>query len=210
MEFAETRTRGTALLIDFLILFVIYMIAFAAVLPALVDQRYPVQTKRIDAINQQITQLDKQKTKADDRADNSKLSKPERATAKAESKSLDTQITKKTDQVTEISKDFQGFALVLYGVILVVMLAIVVPPVALTGQTLGMRIRKVRVVRVDGSPVGWVGAFTRFLVPLALALFIPSLGAIAGLGMVVWFFRDRNRQGIHDKLAKTLVVADTA
>ena len=210
MEFAETRARGTALLIDFLVLFVVYILAFAALLPALVDQRYPAQTKRIDAINKQTTQLDKQQTKADDRAGNSKLSKTDRATAKAESKSLGKQITKNNDKVTTISKDFQGFALVLYGVILVVMLAIVVPPVALTGQTLGMRIRKVRVVRVDGSPVGWGGAFTRFLIPLALALFIPSLGAIAGLGMVVWFFRDRNRQGIHDKLAKTLVVADNA
>ena len=35
-----------------------------------------------------------------------------------------------------------------------------------------------------------------------------GLGAIAGLGMVLWFFRDRNHQGFHDKLAKTLVVAD--
>ena len=207
MEMAATRQRGTALLIDFLIFFVIYILAFAALLPALVNQRYPAQTKRIDAINNEITRLDKQKTKADDRADDSKLSKPERATAKADAKALDKQITKRQDRITTISKDFQGFALLLYAAILVVMLAIVVPATAMNGQTLGMRLRKVRVVRVDGSPVGWIGAFTRFLIPLALALFIPSIGAIVGLGMVVWFFRDRNRQGLHDKLAKTVVVA---
>ena len=207
MQMAETRQRGTALLIDFLIFFLIFILAFALLLPSLVNQRYPAQTKRIDAINKEITRLDKQKTKADDRAGNSKLSKPDRATAKAEAKTLDKQITKRNDAVTTISKDFQGFALLLYAGILVVMLAIVVPATAMTGQTLGMRLRKVRVVRVDGTPVGWIGAFTRFLIPLALALFIPSLGAIAGLGMVVWFFRDRNRQGLHDKLAKTVVVA---
>ena len=206
MEMAPTRQRGTALLIDFLIFFLIYILAFALLLPSLVNQRYPAQTKRIDAINKEITRLDQQKTKADNRAGNSKLSKPDRATAKADAKALDKQITKRNDSVTTISKEFQGFALLLYAGILVVMLAIVVPATTMTGQTLGMRLRKVRVVRVDGSPVGWIGAFTRFLIPLALALFIPSLGAIAGLGMVVWFFRDRNRQGLHDKLAKTVVV----
>ena len=30
--------------------------------------------------------------------------------------------------------------------------------------------------------------------------------AIIGLGMVLWFLRDKNRQGVHDKLARTLVV----
>ena len=207
MEMAPTRQRGTALLIDFLIFFLIYILAFALLLPSLVSQQYPAQTKRIDAINKEITRLDKQKTKADDRAGNSKLSKPDRATAKAEAKTLDKQLTKRNERITTISKDFQGLLLLVYAAILVVMLAIVVPATAMTGQTLGMRLRKVRVVRVDGSPVGWIGAFTRFLIPLALALFIPQLGAIAGLGMVVWFFRDRNRQGLHDKLAKTVVVA---
>lgn len=207
MEFADPRQRGTALLIDFIVLFVVYFLAFITVIPGLVDSRYPAQTNRIDAINQEIKQLDKEKSNFDDRADNSKLSKPERDDAKAESKSLDRKINQRQDQITTISKDFQGFALVLYTVILAVMLAIVVPATALTGQTLGMRLRKVRVVRVDGAPVGWFGAFARFVVPMALALFIPSIGAIAGLGMVVWFFRDRNRQGLHDKLAKTVVVA---
>lgn len=207
MEMAPTRQRGTALLIDFLIFFVIYILAFAALLPAMVNQRYPAQTKRIDAINKEIKRLDNEKTKADDRAGNSKLSKPERAIAKADAKTLDKQMTKGNDRITTISKDFQGFALLLYAGVLVLMLAIVVPATAMTGQTVGMRLRKVRVVRVDGSPVGWIGAFTRFLIPLALALFIPSIGAIVGLGMVVWFFRDRNRQGLHDKLAKTVVVA---
>jgi len=44
------------------------------------------------------------------------------------------------------------------------------------------------------------------VIPLAIALLLPQLGAIIGLGMVVWFLRDKNRQGVHDKLARTLVV----
>jgi uncharacterized RDD family membrane protein YckC len=47
---------------------------------------------------------------------------------------------------------------------------------------------------------------TRFALPILLALAIPSFGVILGLGMVAWGFFDRNGQGIHDKLARTLVV----
>ena len=209
MELAENRKRGTALLIDFLMVFAIYVAALVFVLPAVIKNQYPAESKQIDAINAQIKQLDKAKSKADDRAGNSKLPKAERSAAKAQSKSLDKQITKKDDKITSVSNKFQGTALAIYGGLLAVLLALLVPATAITGKTLGMRFQQIHVVRQDGSPVTWIGAFSRFLVPLALTIFIPSLGAIAGLGMVLWFFRDRNHQGFHDKLAKTLVVADS-
>ena len=44
--------------------------------------------------------------------------------------------------------------------------------------------------------------------PIAIALYVPQLGPVLGLGLVLWGFRDRNKQGIHDKLAKTIVVND--
>jgi len=88
----------------------------------------------------------------------------------------------------------------------VLAIAYLVPITARKGHTLGMRGRRIRVVRVDGSPVGWYPAFTRFALPILLALAIPSFGVILGLGMVAWGFFDRNGQGIHDKLARTLVV----
>ena len=92
------------------------------------------------------------------------------------------------------------------GLTFVLALAYLVPMTARKGYTLGMRGRKIRVVRVDGSPVGWYASFTRFALPILLALAIPSFGVILGLGMVAWGFFDRNGQGIHDKLARTLVV----
>ena len=91
--------------------------------------------------------------------------------------------------------------MLLYGGLLVIFLLYCVPSTAITGQTLGMKLRRVRVVRLDGSKVGWAGAFARFVIPLAVALLLPQLGAIIGLGMVLWFLRDKNRQGVHDKLA---------
>jgi uncharacterized RDD family membrane protein YckC len=74
-----------------------------------------------------------------------------------------------------------------------------------------MRNRRLKVVRVDGSPVTWWAAFVRFFIPLAIAfvLLIPlsTLAPLLGLAIVGWSFFDRNRQGIHDKLARTVVVA---
>ena len=55
-------------------------------------------------------------------------------------------------------------------VILVLALLYLVPVTAKTGSTLGMRGRKIKVVRVDGSPVGWYPAFARFVIPILLAL----------------------------------------
>lgn len=207
MELAEPRARGLALLIDFSILFVIYVLALSLVLPAALKSQYPAQTDRIDSINKEIKRLDREKGNADDDADDKKLSTSERDAAKTKSKSLQKQIDKKNDQITNIAKDFQSFALLMYGGLLVIFLLYAVPATALTGQTLGMRLRRVRVVRADGSPVGWAGAFGRFVIPFAIALLLPQLGAIIGLGMVLWFLRDKNRQGVHDKLARTLVVA---
>jgi hypothetical protein len=100
--------------------------------------------------------------------------------------------------------------LVVEGVLILLYL---VPLTALTGRTFGMRRRHIKVVRVDGSPVTWAAAFIRFAVPvvIALALFpaLQSLAFAVGLGLVLWGFRDPNKQGIHDKLAKTIVVNDT-
>ncbi len=144
---------------------------------------------------------------AQDRAQNVLAKKGDEVNAaKRESKRLQNAMNDANDVLTNVAKDFQTFLLLMYGVVLVVFLLYTVPSTAITGQTLGMRLRHVRVVRVDGRKVGWAGAFARFVIPLTIALLLPQLGAIIGLGLVLWFLRDKNRQGVHDKLARTLVV----
>ena len=85
-----------------------------------------------------------------------------------------------------------------------------VPMTAMTGQTLGMRGRKIRVVRVDGSPVGWWPSFAALLRPADLRVSATAtlglIGPLHRVGVVAWGFRDPNGQGLHDKLARTIVV----
>lgn len=83
-------------------------------------------------------------------------------------------------------------------------------PSALTGQTLGKSIMRVRVVRQDGSRLGWGGAFKRYgLIVVGanvLYLLLQVLSAAIVLIVVLGWMRNPNQQGLHDRTAKTLVV----
>jgi len=62
---------------------------------------------------------------------------------------------------------------------------------ALTGLTLGKRLVGIRVVRLDGKPVGFGWALVRTVLLLAV---IPPL------------FTDRDLRGLHDRAANTIVI----
>ena len=70
------------------------------------------------------------------------------------------------------------------------------------GQTPGKRALGIRVVRLDGQPVTWWHAFER-AGGYAAGLATGTLG----FAQIYW---DPNRQGIHDKVAGTVVVLDGA
>ena len=66
------------------------------------------------------------------------------------------------------------------------------------GQTLPMKTWHLRLVRSDGGPVGVARAVHRYL--------IAALGLLAvGLGFA-WALFDRDRQFLHDRLARTALV----
>jgi uncharacterized RDD family membrane protein YckC len=75
--------------------------------------------------------------------------------------------------------------------------------IALRGQTPGKMVFRAKVVKMeDGSPPGLSRALTRWVLP-AVASLIP-LGALLVYAWLLW---DRRRQGLHDKVARTLVVS---
>jgi uncharacterized RDD family membrane protein YckC len=67
------------------------------------------------------------------------------------------------------------------------------------GQSLGKRILKLKVIRLDGSKPDWLTAALRQL------LGYPLSGTVFLLGYL-WVGWDSQKQGWHDKLARTLVV----
>lgn len=66
------------------------------------------------------------------------------------------------------------------------------------GRTLGMRLLGVRVVRLDGTPLGLIDALIRW-VGLWVAFAVCFIG-------VIWVAFDSRKQGWHDQLAHTVVI----
>ncbi|WP_305044389.1 RDD family protein [Geoalkalibacter sp.] len=67
------------------------------------------------------------------------------------------------------------------------------------GQTPGKMVLRIQVVREDGRPVGYPRAFVREVIGKFIS------GALLGIGFLMVAF-DRRKQGLHDRLAATLVI----
>ncbi len=69
---------------------------------------------------------------------------------------------------------------------------------ALSGKTIGMAVLGIRVVRADGTPIGWRQAVVRTLA-------LPLSFLILGLGFL-GILTNRDRHTLHDRIAGTAVV----
>ena len=70
------------------------------------------------------------------------------------------------------------------------------------GQTLGKRLLRIRVLRLDGEPITWWVAFER-----AGGYAAGFATGLLGFAQIFW---DANRQAIHDRIVGTVVVLDGA
>ncbi len=73
------------------------------------------------------------------------------------------------------------------------------------GQSLGKRWMRVRIVRTDGSPVGFVHAILLRSFVIQLIGCIPVVGGLVGLVDPLLIFRE-DRRCLHDLIADTIVV----
>ena len=83
------------------------------------------------------------------------------------------------------------------------------------GQTPGKQLMSIRVIRTDGRASGWGWTFLReFGVKGILVNAVSWLSA--GVGLIVWIvdllwaFWDKDRQTLHDKIMKTVVIDERA
>lgn len=66
------------------------------------------------------------------------------------------------------------------------------------GQTLGLRMWGIKIIRVNAAPLTWESALMRFLGYLICWATLSAL--------FLWAVFDRRRQGLHDKMAHTYVI----
>jgi uncharacterized RDD family membrane protein YckC len=215
------RARLLAMLVDMVLLAVILVIGSAFVGPAVLDEMYPKETKQLDALDVQADKLEKQKTVAEDcadlandaaRADDDRCADglATKQDANAEIDRLENQIEKNDDRQGDLNGEMAtGQFAVAFG-ILFAMLLYLLPSTMRTGRTLGKACFRIRLIQIDGRPVTFRPALAHYGTPLLFAQFTafilgPLSYMVALFGVLMWP-RNPNLQGLHDRLAKTIVV----
>lgn len=114
------------------------------------------------------------------------------------------------------NSDLSGFALTLAAALfasIVVLLYCIYLPVRWNGQTVGKKALSIRIVRLDGDPINaktmWLRyGLMQYLPNFASNLLSPLLVLVIPyyLADYLWPLWDKQRQCLHDKVAKTQVI----
>lgn len=226
MRFAESRPRLWAMGIDLVALALVFVTVLMFIAPALQEQRYPEQYDQLSVLRDDYDSAQVAAGKADKRADGAEAAAEEARAKKADDASVKAAAAQKDRAKSDAAKrevdrlkkesddvwgEVRGFAFLLSEGAFLLALVYLVVPSAKNGQTLGKRLRGVRSVRVTGARLGWTGALVRYgviIFPLNALWFIagPLALALVLFGVLRWM-RDPNCQGMHDRIAKTIVVA---
>ena len=219
------RARVIAMVIDLAVLFVL-VLTVQTVGARVIDSTYKEETDRIDVLDDRLDALDEQQDRAEDRADEARddaqrarrqgdVAAEEEArqrarAADAEAGDADREAERAQDDLNDVEGKLVPAQLALTGAILVLALLYLVPSSVMRGRTLGKQLLGIRVINVDGSRLGLRGALYHYGAPVLVALmFSPILGQlvvfIVLIGVLTWP-RNANLQGMHDRLAGTLVV----
>jgi uncharacterized RDD family membrane protein YckC len=203
MQFASRKQRLIAMVIDLVLLFVMFFGITQVAAPAYAKHQKPEVVNAINNYQDQIDAWNKVKANAPKAAKGATNHTTQFADDQIKA------ITKKRDD--EISK----LNSILFGSLAIAFLLgflYLVLPSMKGGQTLGKRLQRIRVVRDDGSPIRSGDIIRRYgiivLATFALYIILRELaGAVVLLGTTRWI-GNANQQGMHDRFAHTIVVAD--
>jgi RDD family protein/DnaJ-like protein len=219
------RGRIIAMVIDLVVLLAI-VLAVQTGGNRIIDNVYKEETDQLDVLDDRIDAAEDERDAAEDRVDEAddrierarnsnddvalEEAQAEKRTAQNEADEADNEVDRLDDDAQDVQSKLVPAQLMLTGVILVLALLYLVPSSVITGRTLGKHLLGIRVVEVDGTPLRLRSALLHYGAPVLLALLLlPLLGQlvvfIVLIGVLTWP-RNVNRQGLHDRLAGTLVV----
>jgi len=210
----STRHRIVAMVIDLVVLLVIFILVSQIGANALAKSQKPDIVNQANSLNDKITAENKVKSDADARvsADKKATNTAQQATDQKASDDAKTQITNLTKQHDDELAKLNGYFLGGLALAFFLGFLYLAIPSALTGQTLGKRTQHLRTLREDGSPLGARGAITRYglliLVTMSFYVLLREVAAVLVLFGVTMWMRNPNMQGLHDRLAHTIVVRD--
>lgn len=216
------RARVMAMLVDMTVLLVILISLYIAG-TAVTKSVYPKQTKQLDNVGTCIDKLNTENGKSAKNQTGGAVSTIETyCSTKANvvfaskpkaklSDRLSDDISKAGDRQTSLRNKIAPVSTYgLFGAILLLSLLYLVPSSLRSGRTLGKRLFQIRAISMTGAPLGLRQALTRYGLPLVFALMLqgflgPLAFAFALIGVLTWP-RNANLQGLHDRVAGTIVV----
>ena len=216
----DNRRRIIAMVIDLAVLLTFFVGAqFAA--RAISQSTHKATVDRIEQLSDDLDKARDDSKDLDKKADDAETKAKESGSeadkeAATDARKAADDADKREEKLSEEYHDEQGKLSPIYfacvgGAFFIGLLYLAIPS-ARGGQTLGKRLQRIRVVRPDGSPISLGDAIRRYgviiLATFALYLILRELGAIVVLFGVTSWMRNPNHQGLHDKIAKTIVVAD--
>lgn len=220
VELASTRPRILAMVFDITVI-ILLVISTQIAGAKIISERYPVQKEANatagearTAAAEDLSAASKSLKTAEDKA--SKATGDEKASAQAEvdkreeaEKSAKKADQRAAEELKKTQEELRGPTTAVLVASSILALFYLVPSTARTGRTLGKRLRGVKVLRSNGEPLTWWPAFSRYLLPVAIAtaLFYSPPGLLLALGSVLWWLWDPNRQGSHDRISRTIVVS---
>jgi curved DNA-binding protein CbpA len=214
-HFPSAKDRIIAMVIDLLVLIVLVSGSQIAA-QAVAKSQKPAIVRQVDDLNAKITAENKVKSDADKRvsADKKANNTTAQATDQKASDDAKTQITNWTKQRDDAASKLNPYFIGGVAIAFLLGFLYLAIPSALTGRTLGKRLRHLKALRDDGSPLGWRGAVVRFgalvLVTFVLYFVLQQIAAVIVLFGVTAWMRNPNMQGMHDRFAHTIVVSDDA
>ena len=170
------RARVLAMFVDMTVLAIIFFVGFFIAGPAIIDKAYPKETAKLDLVNECQDRLAieqdreplsaKRIATAEDYCIN-KANITLASAAKRENRGKEARLDDDVERAKDRARDLQGdIALGTYGLqftLIGLMLLYLVPLSARTGQTFGKRLFQIRVVQVDGTPIGVRSAIGKVL-----------------------------------------------
>lgn len=208
VRFPTMRQRLVAMAIDLLILIGLFFVGSVGILPSLEKSQHPdAYNAARHLVKTDIPAAQKVTKDAEKRAktDTSATAKQAVTDAKAKEKALNKELDKQNKKLLPLQN-------LMTAAVFLAALFVLVVPTLFGRQTLGKETQRIRVIRVDGSRARFLDVLRRYgalvLAGFALSLILGPTGGLVAIFVATMWTRNPNQQGLHDRFAKTLVVAD--